>query len=237
EGCWRLVSALDHDGWEPDPVLAELDVADVGERNRNLRPTGQIAGTNQASGGQYERADGTSPVLRRADHELILTQLEPAGQPEIGDRRWQGRGLLRRGEVRLTSRLAVGPVSHGSGIHLFHLAGAEGRGGDAIEVAVDGGFHRGDDGALHEGRIAEQHATGTLRELLDRHLGAEHRAAQVDEHQHAVRPADLLDRTRDGGGIGAEPAVSGPTGDRDLDLALGQLGRELGDAIGELPAG
>src|SRR5207302_10341915 len=73
-------------------------------------------------------------------------------------------------------------------------------------------------------------------ELLDRHLGAEHRAAQVDEHQHAVRAADLLDRTRDGGGIGAEPAVSGPTGDRDLDLALAHLARQLADAFGELPA-
>src|SRR5438128_482422 len=120
--------------------------------------------------------------------------------------------------------------------HLFHLPRAQRGGCHRLEIAVDRRLDSGDHGPFDEGCVAEEHPPLAFRELLDRHLGAEHGAAEVDQDQHALRPADLLDRGQDGGGIGAQPAVGGAAGDRDLEFALGHLGGELADTFGELAA-
>src|SRR5256885_12963891 len=100
--------------------------------------------------------------------------------------------------------------------HLLHLSGAQRGGGHPVEIAVDRRFDCSDHGAFDKGRVAEQHATASVGELLHRHLRAEHGAAEVDQDQHALRSADLLDRGQDGGGIGSKPSVRGAAGDGDL---------------------
>src|SRR5205807_7729921 len=134
---------------------------------------------------------------------------------------------------RRASRSAASTILAG---HLLHLACAQRGCRHGLEVALDRRLDRGDHRTFHERRVAEQHATVAVGELLDRHLGAEHGAAEVDEDQHALRPADLLDRAQDRGGIGSKPSVRGAAGDSDLHLALGHLGGELAHPFRQLEA-
>src|SRR5207249_3492383 len=105
-----------------------------------------------------------------------------------------------------------------------------------LEVALDGGLHGCDHGAFDEGSIAHEHATRAVGKLFDRHLGAEHGAAQVDQDQHAFRSTHVLNCGENRGRVRAEPAVSGAARDRDLNLALGHLRRQLSNALRQLPA-
>src|SRR5438445_6381790 len=119
---------------------------------------------------------------------------------------------------------------------LFHIARAQRRRRHGLEVTLDRRLDRGDHRTFDEGRVAEQDAAVAVRELLDRHLRAEHGAAEVDEDQHALGPTDLLDRAQDRGRVGAQPPVGGAAGHRDLHLALGHLGGELTDPFRQLAA-
>src|SRR5947199_7117260 len=84
-GLWLVIN-VHHNGGESDPVLSELDVLDVGKPNRSHRATREIAGADQATGGENERLDRDSPILRRTHDELVLIQLKSAGERDICDR-------------------------------------------------------------------------------------------------------------------------------------------------------
>src|SRR5205807_2205851 len=80
---------------------------------------------------------------------------------------------------RRASRSAASTILAG---HLLHLACAQRGCRHGLEVALDRRLDRGDHRTFYERRVAEQHATVAVGELLDRHLGTEPGAAEVGEH-------------------------------------------------------
>ncbi len=58
---------------------------------------------------------------------------------------------------------------------------------DDLEGPIELGGDGGGDGALDERRLAQHDAlAATVIEQVDRHLGGEHRASQIHQHQDAV---------------------------------------------------
>jgi hypothetical protein len=75
---------------------------------------------------------------------------------------------------------------------------------NGVQVGARGGKHQGGHQALDQRRGREPDPAARFgRQQLDRHLGAQHGTAQVEQYQHTVGPIDFLDRRCDGGRIGA----------------------------------
>src|SRR5207245_3871880 len=128
---------------------------------------------------------------------------------DTGSRR-SGSGLSAWSWACSAARVSV------SDRDLYHLGGA-GRGRrHIVQVLLDGRLDRRDHGALHEGRLAQEHAALAIGQLLDGHLGTQHRAAQVDQHQHPLRAAHVLDGGLDNCGVGSQATVRGAAGNRNL---------------------
>ena len=162
------------------------------------------------------------PVEHR-DAECLLGPLAPGAvfTGESGDR-VDVRGARRRRELSGLGGQA-----------------AAGRGGHLLQGPADAGRHRGRDGALHERRLREQHASApVLVHEVDGQLGRKDGAAQVHEDQDAVRGPGVLHGSQHLRRVRAQCAAGlvQTAGGADAHVGPGHLGGQLGDTVGELRA-
>jgi hypothetical protein len=99
------------------------------------------------------------------------------------------------------------------------------------EPCGDGGCHR----SLHERSLAEEHALALLRiQQIERGLGAQHRAAEVHEHEHAVTGVGARDRLHHANRVRAERlGLSQPARELEPHVRAGHLRRELPHSGGQ----
>ena len=76
---------------------------------------------------------------------------------------------------------------------------------DLRQRAAEPGLDRGGDRTLHQRRLAQDHAIAPLRrQQVERQFGAQHRAAEVHQDDHAVIGVDRLDGSEHEQGVGAQ---------------------------------
>ena len=76
---------------------------------------------------------------------------------------------------------------------------------DLRQRAAEPGLDRGGDRTLHQRRLAQDHAIAPLRrQQVQRQFGAQHRAAEVHQDDHAVIGVDRLDGSEHEQGVGAQ---------------------------------
>src|SRR5919201_6345481 len=119
---------------------------------------------------------------------------------------------------------------------LLHPRCGHGGLGHLLERFLDRSLHCRDHGALDEGCLAEHDPTRTIPQLFDSDLGAQHGAAQVDEHEDSGGTPHRLDGRADGEGVGPQPAVRASAHRRDLYFSLRHLLGEFPNTVGELLA-
>ena len=86
---------------------------------------------------------------------------------------------------------------------------------DLVEGRATGRTDDAREQSLDERRARQPHLELAIRDELERHLGAQHRRAEVHEHQHAVGGGHLGDRLGDAHRIRPRPSVAGARRDRD----------------------
>ena len=110
---------------------------------------------------------------------------------------------------------------------------------DVVERAADLRRDRGRDGALDHRRTRQPHLRPALLvEEVQRHLGGEHRAPEIHEHEHAVVGPRPLDRGEHQHRVGADrvPGLVEPAGGLDPDVLPGHLACEVRSALGDAAA-
>ena len=86
--------------------------------------------------------------------------------------------------------------------------------------------------SLDERGLAEEHRLALFRrQEVECGLSAQHGAAEIHQHEHAVSRVGPADRLHDANGVGAEgPGLGQPSGELQFHVGAGHLRRELADA-------
>ena len=177
-----------------------------GERLRRLRPgrlDQHLVALLDAEGRDAVQAPRADRARRRGDVlggqrgvELARGLHEPRGRAgvqaePVGHRDAQlERGLIRAGGGRgQAGRAGRGRLAVGTARQVGDLARqpAARFGRHLVQRIAEPGRDGGGDRSLHQGGLAQQHPGPPLvRQHLRRHLGGQHRAAQIHEHEHPV---------------------------------------------------
>ncbi len=166
-----------------------------------------------------EAARGLDEARRRARMEA---EWVPHGQRDRSTSIVLDRGLGSRGLAGAEVRRLGPQGAAGFGGHV-----REGR----AELGGDGCRH----GALDERSLGEHDALAPLRrQQVQRHLGAQHGASEVHQHDHPVALVCPLDRLQHSSGVGAERRLGSFDAPGELDRHLGaHAAGQLGDALRE----
>ena len=224
-------------------------LAHGGEHLRRLRaggPDQDFVSLLDAEGGDAVEAPRAGRAGRRRDvlgrhrgvelayglHEPrrgASVQAEPGGHR---DAQLERGPFTRRRGLGGRARLAGGPGQVGD----LARQPSSRLGRHLVQRITEPGRDRGGDRSLHQGGLAEhQPGPPLVRHHLRRHLGGEHRAAEIHEHEHAVVGPGRLDGPRDERGVGAQRPVRQvqAAGGDDRHVRPGHFPGQLDDAVGQ----
>ena len=165
-----------------------------GAAARGEVPQGDV-GIPESAGGLHERGCGAGVQAGRIPHaQAPLVHLAPgagrrcgAGLP-VFDGRFHRRLGGPGAEMRRLRRQRAARLRQ-----------------DLRQRAAEPGLDRGGDRSLHQRRLAQDHVIPPLRrQQVQRQFGAQHRAAEVHQDDHAVIGVDRLDGTEHEQGVGAQ---------------------------------
>ncbi len=196
-----------------DPMTAQRaqrgDPREAGGRNR------------PRTGVEIAELDPGVEQTRLLDEAGRRSRVQSVCVGDLHDHRRGGRGGERRVLLDAVSNPVVAHGRRDRGVHVRLLGSqrTDGLRGHLAGSRSAGGGHRRDHQPLDQRRRAQHHALADAGvDHVERHLGRQHGAPEIHQHDHAFSVVGGLDGFDDGRGVGAERrrVQSGSHGDPHL---------------------